>query len=647
MKSSLRILHLEDDPNHAELVQSMLEAEGIACDVVRVENRADFLAAVEQGGFDIIFADYSLPEFDGMSALTIAQEKSPELPFIFISGMLGEELAIESLKNGATDYVIKQRPSRLVPAVRRAIQETEERIERRRAVKALRESEEKFRSLAEQSPNMIFINQEGRIVYANKTFEEMMGYSREELCSPDFSFLTLIAPESLDLAKAHFTSQMKGEERGPYEYSLIAQDGKKIEVMHTTKLIDYEGKKAILGIITDVTKRKILEDQLRQAQKLESLGTLAGGIAHDFNNVLGIILGYTALLEMRGSESTDLSDCVEGITKSVERGSSVVKQLLTFARKNDVLFGSVNVNTTIEELAKMLEATFPKTITFSLQLDKSIPAINADAGQLHQALLNLCVNARDAMPKGGNISIGTGITRGETLRNRFPDAREEEYVCISVTDTGKGVDEGTRSKIFEPFYTTKGVGKGTGLGLAVVYGVATSHYGFTEVETEPGRGATFRLHFPVPRREVKREETPPQIIEEVKGGSETILLVEDEEPQTRLLKSLLEATGYKVLTAGDGISAMEVYTRLKDNIALVITDLNMPKLDGWEVVQRMQAINPDVRVIVASGYLDPNARSEMLKAGANVFVQKPYVPTEIMRRIREVIDGGSVVKEMT
>lgn len=381
-----------------------------------------------------------------------------------------------------------------------------------------------------------------------------------------------------------------------------------------------------------------LRQKLFQAQKMESIGTLAGGIAHDFNNILGIILGYISLLERGKVEPEKFSMTIETITKAVHRGTSLVRQLLTFARKTDVLFESVNVNATVEELAKMLMETFPKLITFSLKLEKGIPSITADSNQLHQALLNLCVNARDAMPSGGRLSMGTEIIMGSKLRERFSDAQEEKYVCISVADTGTGMDEATRSRIFEPFFTTKKLGRGTGLGLAVMYGVVKSHRGFIDVESEVGRGTTFNLYFPIQPRGIESFETQKKEYGEVAGGTETLLVVEDEEMLLELEKTLFGGKGYRVLTARDGVEAIEVYSNHKDEIALVLTDMGLPKLGGWEAFQKMKEINPQVKVILASGYLDPNLKSEMLKAGAIDFVQKPYVPHELLRRIREMID---------
>jgi len=391
----------------------------------------------------------------------------------------------------------------------------------------------------------------------------------------------------------------------------------------------------------DITERLKLEEQLRQAQKMESLGTLASGIAHDFNNILGIILGYTSVLEQATTQPEKLRRSVEAISKAVQRGAELVKQLLTFARKSDVVIESVNVNDVVEELFHMLRETFPKMISFSMQLESAeggLPSIQADRGQLYQALLNLCVNARDAMPSGGTLSITTATIQGAKLRERFPGATAEEYVAISVADTGIGIDRTRLSRIFEPFFTTKEVGKGVGLGLAVVYGIVQTHQGFIDVESEVGRGTTFRLYFPVSKRGLEAERRGVTEGVEVPGGTETILVVEDEELLLELVQSLLESKGYKVLKAKDGVEAVKQYAEHKEEIAVVLIDMGLPKLGGHEVFLHLQALNPGVKVILASGFIDPSLSSEMYKAGAKHFIQKPYSPDEVLRTVRQVID---------
>lgn len=513
-------------------------------------------------------------------------------------------------------------------------------IDRKRAEEALRRSEEKYRTLFEESKDVVFISTPGgKFIDINPSGVQLFGYdSKEEMLQIDVARDLYVNPD--DRKRYQRALERQGYVKD-FELALKRKDGRQVIVLETANAVrDEDGSTiAYRGFLRDISEQKKLEHQLVQALKMESIGRLAGGVAHDFNNILTIILSSTILLQRGIIEPEKFSKALDTITKASQRGASLVKQLLTFARKADVLFESVNVNEIVRELTKMLEETFPRTITFSLDLTEPISSITADVTQINQALLNLYMNARDAMPNGGTITIRTETVAGKTMRQRFPDAREEDYVCVHVSDTGIGMDEVIRSQIFEPFFTTKEKGRGTGLGLAVVYGVVKSHHGFTDVQSEIGRGTTFRLYFPVQPRTIMSLGMLRGEERETVGGSETLLVVEDEEMLLEMLKALLEEKGYRVLTARDGVEAFEVYKRNIEEIALVLTDMGLPKSGGWEMFQKIKDVNPEVKAIFSSGYVDPHLKSEMLKAGAKDFVQKPYVLEEIMRKIREVLDA--------
>ncbi len=511
-------------------------------------------------------------------------------------------------------------------------------MENARLFEQTKESETKYRTLFEESKDVVFISTpEGTLLDINPAGVDLFGYtSKEELLKVDIARDLYWDPGR----REEFTRVM--QQRGyvqDLELELKRKDGRKLIVLETTTAVrDKDGTiVAYRGFIRDITAQKVLEEQFRQAQKMESLGTLAGGIAHDFNNILGIILGHASILERVTEKPEKILFSIEAITKAVHRGAELVKQLLTFARKSEVLVESVRVNDVVEELMQMLKETFPKTITYSSELEKALPTIQADRNQLYQALLNLCVNARDAMSSGGILSIVTQTIQRENILERFPDANDERYVHITVKDTGVGIDQATLSRIFEPFFTTKAQGKGTGLGLAVVYGVLQGHKGFIDVESEVGRGTAFHLYFPV-QHHIEPAGVPAVQYTEAPGGTETILVVEDEEQLLVLVQSLLESKGYTVLTAKDGEEAVERYRQAKDKIDLVLTDVGLPKLDGRGVFSQIKALNPQVRVIFASGYLEPDVKSEMFKAGVKDFVQKPYMPNEVLVKIREVLD---------
>jgi signal transduction histidine kinase/ActR/RegA family two-component response regulator len=394
-----------------------------------------------------------------------------------------------------------------------------------------------------------------------------------------------------------------------------------------------------IAINQDVTEQKKLQSQFLQAQKNQSIGTLAGGIAHDFNNILGIILAYSSMSKRIAGDKEKILENSRIIAQAVNRGAALVRQILTFARKTDMVLAPTSLNDLILELISMLEQTFPKVITFKKNIDKDVLVINADRTQIHQAILNLCVNARDAMPKGGSITLKTERQTKTQVQKKFPSADQDEYVCIYVTDTGEGMDEATRYRVFDPFFTTKEQGKGTGLGLAVVYGVVQSHHGFIDVESEVGRGTTFMLYFPIPLTSEQMIDVPLAIESFSTGGTETILLVEDEVALIEMVHLFLESKGYTVYTAQDGYDAIKVYKQHKQEISLVLTDVGLPGMTGMDEFKKLREITPNVNVIFASGFFDPDIKSELYLAGAKGFIQKPYSPDEVLQRIREVLDA--------
>ena len=391
------------------------------------------------------------------------------------------------------------------------------------------------------------------------------------------------------------------------------------------------------------TKRKRLEQQLIQAQKMEGLGTLAGGIAHDFNNILAIILGYTNKLESAHAKPHEFPGAIKIIKEAVERGAALVQQLLTSARQTEARLSSVDLNALVRELERMLQATFPKTISFNLELEPDLPVITADKSQVHQVLLNLCVNARDAMPDGGTLTLATSITAGAELTEMFTGVTAESYACIRVRDTGIGMSRQVKSHIFEPFFTTKQRGKGTGLGLSVVYGVVNNHRGFVQVESEPGAGTSFIVYLPV--KHVADEQLGPDRGTPRQNIPQTIVLVEDEDILRELGVSILESEGFRVIAARDGIEAVALFETHSEEIGLVVCDLGLPRLGGRDAFLKMKESRPGVRAIVASGYLEPAIRSEMLKAGVIDTIQKPYDFNDLLAKIRSIIGAHSVADD--
>lgn len=510
--------------------------------------------------------------------------------------------------------------------------------ERKLAELALQVSERKFRTLFEHVLDGVYQKApNGKFIMVNPALVKMLGYeTAEELLAVDYNHIYVNPNDYLiHLQKLEREGILRNA-----EVALKTKNGEVIYVIDNAHT-EYDQNGRIVcygGTLTDITERKRLEEQLRHAQKMESIGTLAGGIAHDFNNILQIILFYSSKLK-KDVDPSAFEQSIEAISKSVQRGSGLIRQMLTFARKTEAMFESINLSQIIEDNMKMISETFPKNIGYTLELDRQIPSIIADRNQIQQVLLNLCINARDAMPDGGKLEVKTKLVPGSILRKKFADVTESHYACISVTDTGTGMDEATLGRIFEPFFTTKERGKGTGLGLAVVYGIVKNHNGFIDVQSEIGKGTSFQVYLPVQAPSIKFfEQQEEQQLAEIPGGSEALLIVEDEEALCESLKYFLEDKGYSIITAKDGIEAIETYKKHHDSIDLVLMDLGLPKLDGWRVFLKMKELNPNVNVILASGYLDPQLKTERLEYGVKDIIQKPYVPSNLLEKIRLVLD---------
>jgi PAS domain S-box-containing protein len=385
--------------------------------------------------------------------------------------------------------------------------------------------------------------------------------------------------------------------------------------------------------------QKSLEEQLRQAQKMESIGTLAGGIAHDFNNILNIIKGYTADLSADPGND-NLARSVTVIDETIERGAAIVRQLLTLARKTEPHLALTDVNSVISDLEKLLSQTLPKTITLTLSLEGKLPPIMADSSQITQTILNLCVNARDAMPAGGKLTIRTSAVDSVQGQRRLGRHETTQLVCVEVIDSGTGMDPGVRARIFEPFFTTKGPGEGTGLGLAIVYATVRNHSGFIDVESAVNRGTAFRLYFPAateaePANRVSGDRAAR---DKQSTGKGTILVAEDEENMLRLLRRVLTRGGYRVLLASDGEEVIELYRSNKDDIDVVLLDIGLPKVAGWNVVTQLQEQNADVKIVITSGYIDPDLKTKLDGAGVKAVLYKPY-------RLDQIVDAVQTIME--
>lgn len=512
--------------------------------------------------------------------------------------------------------------------------------ERLQAEMALRESETRFRILAESTFEGLCVSENGIIIDTNSSMARMLACATQDIVGRKIS--DFLDREAVERANQQFES----ESSAPYEHLVKRADGSLLPVETRNKMIPFQGRTVRVTTYHDISERRrseeehrILEAEMRQNQKLESLGTLAGGIAHDFNNIISIISGHAAVLagKLKGLPSAQAS--LRTINETAERGSAMVRQILTFARKSEAEFRSFKIQELVADLVKMLRMTFPRTIEISYSSPGELPPVWMDPNQLQQALLNLCINARDAMSGTGKLEIATTVIAGKKIASRFPAAEGKRLIRIQITDSGVGMNEKTRTRIYEPFFTTKGRGRGTGLGLAVVYGVVQAHKGFIEVDSQLGRGTSFSLYFSTAEPKTFLSPHSDQKAEPIARGSETILVIEDEEDLRELLTIMLHDYGYRILMARDGLEALECYRRHRNDIQLVITDMDLPKINGAAVSQSILSDNPEAKIILISGFVEMEQKNSILAGGVREFVAKPYTLPQMLRTVRKVLDS--------
>jgi len=876
MSAKLRILILEDNADDAALMESALRKAGLDFSARTVDSREGFLQAIADSPPDLVLADYVLPEFDGLEALTLFRRQHPDLPFIVVSGTVGDDKAAELMKNGATDLVSKQRLEKLVPAVQQALRETAARNEQRQTELLRQSSEARFRALFDGTGAGIAVEDlSGKIIQTNRALQQMLGYEAEELLAitrRDFThtqdlkeetahFKRLLtgksdhyrvekrfvrrdgrifwgrltvsivrdnagAPQFTVAMVEDITERQRAEEahmqyagivecsndaiisktmdgiifswnpaaervfgysaseangrpvsiitprdreeetketmdrikRGlgidNFETTRLRKDGLVIHVSVTTSPIkDVAGKitgassiyrditerkrgeevlrksqaenqklaafpqfnpnpvleLAADGSVTysneaatamaeslgkqqlseflppetaaivkeciatgqsrqrfqtviagriiswsffpipaigvvhcyagDITDRQNLEAQLRQSQKMESIGLLAGGVAHDFNNILTVIQGHNSLLTTLPLPEEAL-DSARQIALAADRAANLTRQLLTFSRRQILQPKNLDLNEVVSTMTKMLRRLLGEDITLQVNYAPHLPLVHADPGMMEQVLMNLSINARDAMPKGGKLFVDTAMVKfDEAAARRMPGASPGEYVCLTVKDTGKGIPPEVMPHIFEPFFTTKDVGKGTGLGLATVYGIVQQHRGWVKVSSKVKEETVFQVFLPaIAESGVLRETVVTE--PEIRGGSETILVVEDEVPLRQLVRNVLQRYGYRVLEANSGVDALPIWLEYKDQISLLLTDMVMPHgVSGRELAQRLRGDQPELKVIYSSGYSLAVVGADMvLREGLN-FLQKPYHPAKLAKAVRDCLDA--------
>jgi PAS domain S-box-containing protein len=903
MEKPLRILHLEDDPDFVSLVSDMLKEEGLPAEMTSTQNFQSFISALQDHAFDLILADYSLPTCNGLQALHAVRERDSNTPFVLISGTIGEHAAIECLRCGATDYVLKNKLERLAPIVRRAVKEAEERLQRRRAETELIKREKYFRTLTEHTLDVLTIlDVQGNFLYNSPSMKTVLGYDPKDMVGqnafgfiheedlpgtlgafqraienpdqvithefryrkqdgsychlevvgqnhlndPDISGVVINtrdisdrkraearlregekqyrlifegsptpmwvmdletykflevneaaiqhygygreeflarstrdirsggeteryvkyvediiktnpetsgraglwrhqkksgeafdveikwskiaflgrpavlimahditerkrAAEALEKSEASLAAAQRIAHLGSWELDLqnlddfnsnelrwsdetyrifglepqkipatndlffrsvhaddrarvaaavtkALKDGEPYDLEHRIILpggqeryvreqgevvCDPQGRPIQMrGIVMDITERRLLGEQLRQSQKMEAIGQLAGGVAHDFNNILTVIHGHASLLLVDKSLGQNASRSAQQVAQAAERAAGLTRQLLTFSRRQVMQPRRLDLNQLVSNMTMMLGRILGEDITLQLKYWNEPAYIKADSSMIEQVLLNLVVNARDAMPKGGQLAIKITTSKADPNYRRYhSESSAEDFICLNVADTGCGIDPETLRRIFEPFFTTKEVGKGTGLGLATVYGIVNQHQGWIEVDSELGKGSTFRVFLPVANESTPADDgkaSPPA----ARGGHETILVVEDEMLVRELVCSVLEGQGYNILQAENGVKALEVWQQHKKKIDLLLTDLIMPdRINGRELAEKLRAERPKLKVIFTSGYTADVVGKDFVSQRGLHYLQKPYDPQKLAASVRNCLDG--------
>ncbi len=522
-----------------------------------------------------------------------------------------------------------------------ANRELEQEIrQRQEAEEALMVSENQYRSLVENMPFGIFIAEveTGRFVFLNQQICELYGYSLEE--GLGLAIWDLVAPAEHDTIRQRMAARLTGGDPPPHlmTYSGLAKDGSTIRSEVWTSMVSHQGKPAVQGILRDVTEQERLEKQLQQAQKMEAVGTLAGGVAHEFNNILMAIRGYTQLLSLDADRAGKTNACLEKIETCTVRAADLTEKMLTFSRLDSGDKEALQINQVVLEVADLIGHTFPPSISVELYLQDDLPLIAGNPYHLEQVLLNLAVNARDAMAQGGVITFQTRSFRADAeFRRAHPGARAETFLEIMVTDQGAGMSPQELARIFDPFYTTKEPGEGTGLGLAVAYSIIKSHDGAITVDSEPGRGSRFTVHLPVDRVLPARDEVS-RSLEETPAGGGRILLVDDEDLVRDVARQALEHYGYQVVEAGHGREAVEAYGRALDDgrpFDLVLLDLAMPVMGGPECLGRLREMDPAVRVLIVTGHgAQPGTDAA---TGSLGILRKPFDLSTLHREIARAL----------
>jgi PAS domain S-box-containing protein len=628
MNTGLKALLVEDSENDAELLLHALSKAGYKPTARRVDNAAEMESALAQDNWDLIISDYVLPQFSGLEALKILQRRGLDVPFIIVSGKIGEEVAVEALKAGAHDYLLKDRLTRLGSAVQRELREAAQRRKRREADQALRDSEERYRRLVESSPEATCICAAGHFVYVNAACVKLFG-AQSPLDLIGKPFLDLVDPNYRDLVSEYLRQAAGGSDGPLMEQRVQRFDNSTVLVEMIARSISYHREQAVQIICRDITARKFMEEQMHHGERMDAISRMAGGVANDFNNLLAVITGYAGLIRSSLQPNDKLIQDVEQITRSADRAYALTQELMALSRKQSLRLAPMNLNALLSKNEGLLARVLGEKIELHVNLSPDLGLIHGDTAQMENMLMNLSVRARDSMPNGGRLVFQTrNLTQDDKKRLPLNELRAGDFVCLLVADTGAGIPEEAQPHLFEPFYIGHNARTGSGLALATVYATVKQHGGHISYNSQEGSGSTFRIY--LPRLSVARP---------VKNDSAngTILLVEDEEPLREFGRVVLKRAGYDVIEASDGSDALVLCEKQRPPINLIFTDVIMPTMSGPEMTRRLSKMYPDVPVLYTSGY----SRSVVMENGSQSsefeFLQKPYTSQELLVRLEQIL----------